>query len=301
MLPKTLRSIIDQSVSASRICILDNGSTDTTADVIKPFLLEGVEYVRNHVNNHLGAWSQIKHMARGSWLMVFHDDDLLHPDYVKVVLTLLEQYPTISLVGSGMKAVKEPDMSNWNITGNTDLIYCPNYSDLARLLFSGFSMPFCSAVYRTEVFKTLTLEIDTFGKVFDRPFMMEVSKNGGAAILTGKYVRARIHPDQDSKSISTGSYVSELISLNRYYYKALGQNVFNKSGRIFLLKSYSRLISAYEWLDLEGSGLTKSKFIDMAIEGGATTKKAIKIGSTYYLLFGWPLLLAKKLLKPFRN
>lgn len=260
-----------------------------------------VEYVKNDVNDHLGAWNQIKSLSSRRWIMVFHDDDLLHPDYIGIVLNMINRYPGVSLIGSAMSASYEPVADNWKIVEGKAHYYCPKYTDFAYLLFRGFPLPFCSAVYRSEVFRELTIDRVAYGKIFDRPFMMDASKVGGAVILKGKYVRTRLHLDQDSNSLSKESYISELIALNRYYFKALGQNIFKKFGRVFLLKSYSRLISAYEWSDLKASGLTKSQFIHMAIEGGATTKTAIKIGSTYYLLFGWPVRLAKKILKPFRN
>lgn len=301
LLSYTLKSVINQNTSGARICVLDNGSVDKTSEIVASFGENNVEYIKNAVNDHIGAWNQIKSLSSRSWTMIFHDDDLLHPNYIGVVLDLVNQYPEISLVGSSMSASYEPSADNWNLNEGKEYYFCPRYSDLAYLLFKGFPLPFCSAVYKADVFRELSIDRGTYGKIFDRPFMMDVSKVGGAVLLKGKYVRSRLHVGQDSNSLSKESYLSELIALNRYYFKALGQNVFNKFGRLFLLKSYSRLISAYEWADLDASGLTKSQFIEMAIKGGATTKTAVNIGSVYFLIFGWPLRLVKRLLRPFSH
>lgn len=301
LLSSTLRSIVDQIVKGVRVCVLDNGSTDETSDVIRPFLSEGVEYFRNDINDHLGAWSQIKNFASRSWIMVFHDDDLLHPDYIATVLNVINMYPGIALVGSGMAAFRWPVQNNWDISTGTSHYYCKKYSDLAYLLFNGFPMPFCSAVYRTDVFRKLQINSDVYGKVFDRPFMMDASRYGGAVILRGKYVRARIHPEQDSRSIFDGSFVRELISLNKYYFVALGQNLFTRSGRLFLLKNYSRLVSAYNWLGKTNSGLTKTEFMKLAVKEGAATEWSIKLGGFYEFLFVRPYRLFGFLIRRFKS
>lgn len=297
LLKSTINTIVGQSESGVRICILDNGSTDETPDIVLPFLAEGVEYFRNEINDHLGAWDQIKKISSRSWIMVFHDDDLLHPEYVKSVLNVINRYPGISLVGCAMSEFRVFDTENWTVLPPECHHFCSSFSDLAYLLFKGFPMPFCSAVYRADIFRELQLNVEIYSKIFDRPFMMDASKAGGAVILKGKYVRARIHIEQDSKTISERSYVPELIALNRYYFHALGQNIFTKSGRLFLTRNYSRLLSAYEWSGRQKTGYTKSQFMELAIKGGGATALSIRLGAIYNLLFGWPRRFAKQLLQ----
>ena len=286
LLRDTIKSIINQTAPGSNIIVYDNGSTDNTMVVVEEFLGYGVSYIKNNVNNHLGAWNEIKNICSREWLIVFHDDDIMHPEYIQSALHMINKYPNISLVCSNMYQFE--NISDIKLEMDLGIAHYnfDKLSGFANLLYKGFPIPFCSAIYKTSVFKLLNVEFDIFDKMFDRPFMMNASAYGSVVVLKRKYIYVRKHTNQDSCTISNGKYTNAIISLNKFYYTALGSNFFTKTGRTFLFKSYNRLYGSYLWMGAKSSGRTFPGFLYIAKSNGAISSFAIIIGFFFDFLFG---------------
>ena len=118
--------------------------------------------------------------------------------------------------------------------------------------------------------------------------MIDASREGGAVILKGAYIRSGIHPMQDSKSGSTGPYTNEIIALDRYYFSVLGNDLFKKNGRVFIFRNYFRLSRWYEWIGMEKTGLQKNEFLKLAAEQVGFSVLSMRIGFFYEIIFGFP-------------
>jgi glycosyltransferase involved in cell wall biosynthesis len=284
LLEATLESLLAQVLPASRICVLDNGSTDDTASVVKPFLTRGVEYVKRSTNDQRAAWSELLAMARGPWTMLFHDDDLLHPNYLRDVSAALAQAPDASVVVSAMRAYKNPESVEWqNPRGNRYRILAGR--QLAALLYGGFPMPFCSAVYRTDVLRKGNMHFETLGKISDRPFVIDSALAGNAVVMLDSYVKYRLHGGQDSVDQASGPFLPEIFALQRYYRKILGEKLSDYPGRIFLRRNYRNLLREYERLNRNApEPISQDAFFRKAIEAGAASIWSLKYGKFYAAL-----------------
>jgi len=294
LLRDTIKSIINQTVFGYDIIVYDNGSIDNTKIVVEEFVEYGVQYYKKEINDHLGAWDEIKNICSREWLIVFHDDDIMHPEYIQSALQLINKYPDISLICSGMRHFENIN----NIKLEMELGFAHyNFNKLsgfANLLYNGFPIPFCSAIYKSSVFKSLKIEYNIYDKLFDRPFLMNASAYGRIVVLKRKFIYVRSHTNQDSNTISNGKYTNAIISLNKFYYKALGCNIFTKTGRTFLFKSYNRLYGSYLWMGANSSGKSFFEFLRTAQSKGAISNFAIIIGFFYDFLFGFPIRFIKK-------
>ncbi len=281
LIKATLESLLKQTRAPIRICVVDNGSTDNTAEVVKSYSNQGVELVRRRSNDPRKCFLEVQSMARGPWTMVFHDDDLLHPQYLHDVSHAIAKTPNASIAVSSMVISSIPEAIGWART-NGNKYRVVNRLELARLLYAGFRMPFCSAVYRTDVFKTLDNKFSIYGKISDRPFILDALLSGTAVVMTGKYVNYRIHSGQDSTDYTTGPFLSEVFALQKFYREILGEQMYSSYGRIFLRKNYSNLSREYYRRKESGADLgTFEAFMKFAVESGATAKKAIRIGCLY--------------------
>ncbi|MDH4285532.1 MAG: glycosyltransferase family 2 protein, partial [Gallionellaceae bacterium] len=174
----TLESLLAQVQPASSICVLDNGSTDNTAEVVRAFAKHGVKLVCRNSNDPRAAWGELQAMARGPWTMMFHDDDLLHPNYLQDVSSVLARESQATVAVSAMRACSRPENAGW------ESVYGSHYRaltgrQLAALLYGGFPMPFCSVVYRTDILQQVQLGFETYGKICDRPFVIDAAQAGG--------------------------------------------------------------------------------------------------------------------------
>jgi len=210
-------------------------------------------------------------------VMVFHDDDLLHPAYIEVAMDLINKYKNVVLVESAMSFEENPTNDYWpNVS--TDIVCCKKPSDIAALFYRGLPLHFASAIYRTDLFKQTFVEWETYGKVGDRPFLLDIAKQGTTVVLKEPYVKYRCHPGQDCVDSKTGPFIHQLIALHRKYYQLLGCNPLVSSGRVFLANNYKQLCNEYGNL-IEKHQLTQKEYIKRAMQEDASTKSAI--------LYGW--------------
>lgn len=300
LISATLESLLAQTQPASRICVFDNGSTDNTKEVVRSFSARGVELVSRGSNDPLAVWKELQAMAQGPWTMLFHDDDLLHPNYLRDVSASLTHEPLATVAVSAMRVHQNPELASWaKVRGSHYLSLTGR--QLAELVFGGFPMPFCSAVYRTDVLKHGDFQIETYGKLGDRPFVIEAALAGGAVVMLDPYVKYRIHAKQDSTNHSTGPFLPDIFALQRFYRKVLGERLADSSGRIFLRRNYRNLLGEYVRLNRNAPvPMSQEAFFRGAIEAEAASTWSLRCGRIYYVLTQIPRRIERGLKKLFR-
>lgn len=302
LLPATLETLLAQSVPAASIRIMDNGSTDGTGDIARSFERRGVRFIRRDANDLFACWGDIQRLATADWVMVFHDDDLLHPEYIRAVSEVIEAFPGASLIGSAMKAEAKPNARDWAAISPKRTTGLLTWRELARILYAGFPFPFCSAVYRTEVFRRTVGDAGTYGKIFDRPFLMEVARAGGAVLLKDAFVKYRVHPNQDSRDANTGPFPSEALMLQRYYREALGEDLWTRSGRTFLKRNYRNLSSDFDRLCRnDPGGMDRDAFFRDALTVGAASPRSLRLGAAYAAMTSLPRRLERSVKRMLRD
>jgi glycosyltransferase involved in cell wall biosynthesis len=82
------------------IVVCDNASTDQTSDVVQPYLPRAdFRYYRNPENvGMLGNLRVTAHHARGQYIWILGDDDLVKPGSIERVLQVIQAHPGIALV-----------------------------------------------------------------------------------------------------------------------------------------------------------------------------------------------------------
>lgn len=280
----TLESLLAQMQPASRICVLDNGSTDDTEKVVRSFAARGVELVCRNSNDPRTCWSELQTMAHGPWTMLFHDDDLLHPNYLRDVSAALAHEPHATVVVSDMRASQDPERVAWErVRGSRYRMLTGR--QLAAHLYGGFPMPFCSAIYRTDVLQRGNFHFETYGKIFDRPFVIEAALAGSAVVMLDPYVKYRVHARQDSADQSTGPFLPEVFALQRYYRKVLGERLSDFPGRIFLRRNYRNLVGEFIRLNRNTRvPISRDTFFRSAIEAEAASTWSLSCGEGYAAL-----------------
>ena len=91
-LGETIKSVLDQTYRNFSLYVLDNGSEDNTGEVVASFSDERLHCIRHERNmgSNYNFNFAIDH-CRADDLVIFHDDDLMMPDFLETELRVMEE------------------------------------------------------------------------------------------------------------------------------------------------------------------------------------------------------------------
>ena len=110
-------SILNQTYTDYEIIVIDDGSTDNTYEIIKPYL-EQVRYIQQENQGVSAARNRGLNLARGELIAFLDADDLFLPHKLAEQVAVFDQQPDIGIVNSGFRIIKEDgevvtDIERW--------------------------------------------------------------------------------------------------------------------------------------------------------------------------------------------
>ena len=219
-----LASVKHQTLTGFRLVVLDNASEADYSGVLARFRELPMSYVRNETN--IGAAGNIAKALReysdSRYVVVFHDDDIMHPRMLEWGLGLLDRDPEIQFVSTDLMEFDDgdaPPRASWE-NAALDIEIYDDQSDLARCLLRGGRLCFGSTMYRSSALGRTDLgAYERFGSYLDRPFLLDVARLGKSALIRAPLVLSRQHPGQDSNAGSIT--VQNVVELMKAYREAL--------------------------------------------------------------------------------
>jgi glycosyltransferase involved in cell wall biosynthesis len=124
-----IRSALEQSYPSTQIIIVDDGSTDQTAEIVQSFARSGILYTRHERNRGYSAACNTGMAAAEGDLIAFLDsDDVWKPTYLQQQVDLLRRYPCLQAVFTGL------EVHEWGGTGRIEsmLSLMPHFQELLR-------------------------------------------------------------------------------------------------------------------------------------------------------------------------
>lgn len=238
-----LDSIMRQTYKNFKVKIYDNASTDDTGDVVKKYLAdERFSYFRN--SEQRNNWIVAINECDTDFLLVTHDDDIMHEEMIKKEMDVITSDDTINLVSVSAYVVDE----NGNIGGNLgnlqnlqNDITCFSQFQFIEAYIDGYEkgINICcpTAMIRVGFVKKNNLLIRSdIGKSGDTFFYFEInSKEGQIAIIKKNLYYYRQHKDQDSTN-----WIYMIPLLRNPVYKLLLSN-----GKDDLAKKWVDFITKY--------------------------------------------------------
>lgn len=220
-LKECIESILSQSFSDFKIYVFDNCSDYNIENFINSFNDKRIELINSPKNlGNIGNFERIYNYDFPSeYLVIFHDDDTMHPKFLESNCNLLQKNANAILSACSMEFINDhKKIKNFKeLDKELNIINAQNKRDLVKLLINGFHLCFGSVVYRnTYIEKNFKTFAEKYGKWGDRPYLISLADKGSVLIIDEKLVNYRIHPNQDSQSLSSDKQ-KELFSLFSLY------------------------------------------------------------------------------------
>lgn len=244
-LEQCIQSILGQSVKGFSVTVLDNASTDNTEAVVKSFALAGAKYVSTGQEDRNANFKAAQQLARAKYVMIFHDDDLLHPQYIETALKALNKLGSVNLLLSTYTFFNDGTQVVFPAELEQKAYLMLGAPELATYMYRFGGVSYASAVYATEVFKTINPSFEQYGKNNDWPILLMAAQSNNVIFLNDKScVFAREHSGQDTKNAHTGITVQQLLNWQRLYH--------DKCCSVFPNSTYCRVYTARVYHDIKG-------------------------------------------------
>ncbi len=248
-LAESLASVARQTLPEFRLVVLDNASELDNSGALAAAGSRPVEYVRNPFNvGNTNIGKAMKEYSDGQFLVVFHDDDVMHPRMLELEMEVLQSDPEVQFVATEyvwFRDGESPPVEAFEAPVQPAEVF-DDAAALVRALLGGADLCFGSAAYRSSVLHEIEADLGRFGSYTDRPFLLDAARHGKCALLRGPLVLYRVHPGQDT--LTGGLEIENLIELLKEYRDVLpqpldeaDQHLFYGYAASFLATNYLRL------------------------------------------------------------
>lgn len=213
-LKESMDSILSQTISDFEFIIINDGSKDKSADIIKSYSDARIVYIEQQNMGLANTLNKALGIAKGKYIARQDNDDVSHKDRFKKQIEFLEKNPTIALVGTWARIIDEQG----NDTGRSHKHVCN--SDYLKLELV-FDNPFVHSSIMAK--KDCLLKVGGYNpsnEIFeDHNLWSRVSYQFDVANLPEELLLYREVNTGMSKTISTYSWrVSKQCSDNLNYY-----------------------------------------------------------------------------------
>ena len=161
-LGEALDSVLGQTVPPAQVIVVNDGSTDATAEILKCYG-ERIEVIDQENGGKSRALNRAMPKVRGAYLWIFDDDDVALPDNLERHLAVLEAHPEVGFVYSGCSVIRSHPDGRVENTGRMAMPVVPEDEIFLRMLEQNF-MQQQAMLVRTRCYR----EVGPFDARLDR-------------------------------------------------------------------------------------------------------------------------------------
>lgn len=99
----TIQSILDQTYTLFEAVVIDDGSTDNSAQIVNEINDNRIKYHKKNNGGVSSARNKGIELATGDWLMFLDADDTLYPNALDCLVNLKEKHPNYNVYSANFK------------------------------------------------------------------------------------------------------------------------------------------------------------------------------------------------------
>ena len=192
---RAVESALEQSFGDLEVVVVDDGSTDGTADEVERIADTRVRLVRQPQNRSEHARNKAIRLARGRYIALLNSDDEWLPDKLARQMALLEGKPDVAACFTAVEVIDEsgrpyehPWLERVLFKGNT----LRSSDDWLRVFFIHNELCISSAVVRRSVLDQVGLFKENFVQLSDMDMWVRIASVGLLEVLPERLTRGRV-------------------------------------------------------------------------------------------------------------
>ena len=207
---EALHSVLNQDFEDFLVIVSDNSTNDETEKLVQTISHSKLQYIRRIPSTpSLEHYRKVLSEVSSKYFMLFHDDDIMNPDCLKILSSNLDNFPSVAAVGGNAEIFWNKNSffkKRFFKPGKNNRVF-KDSKDLAKvyLTFDGLA-PFPSYMYRKSLINGLILDSNEGGQNADVPFLLKILQRG--EIIWE-------HHSQDSQGLN----IKEMMKLLNYVHQ----------------------------------------------------------------------------------
>ena len=201
---EAMDSILNQTFTDFEFIIIDDGSSDHTAEIIHQYADSRIKYIKNEVNSGIVvSLNKGLDYATGKYIARMDSDDISHPTRFEKQYDYMEKHSDVAALGTAIHMFGE-GMEEQDRLFDTD-----SNTIKANLLFHS-CMAHPTAFIRKAVFDKNNLRYSTeFVGIEDFDLWWKIAAVGNISILKDVLLSYRIHGGQITQTYSDADYLRQ--------------------------------------------------------------------------------------------
>ena len=232
---EAIESVLKQTYEDFELIIIDDCSTDHSAEVIQSYQDKRIVSVHNEVNKgFLYGLNYGMEIATGDYYARLDNDDICYPTRFEKQVQFLEAHKDVVLLGTR----KDLLINNSIVHEKTLPIATPEELKFS-ILFGNYCMAHSSFMMPMEVLRKNNVKYEIFLQTPDHHIQLTMAKLGKIAMLPEPLIAWRIHPAQSTQIRSQNMKMGEEDKTRRYYIRSLP---FKQEHLSILMKAVNRML-----------------------------------------------------------
>ena len=229
LLKKSIQSVLNQTYQDFKLIILDNNSNDKTEEIVKEFSDKRIHYVKNEIN--IGVFPNMNkafELSDSEYLIIFHDDDIMKPEFLRKETEILDKYDDVVAVASNVEMMDDDEKflseKNFSITQN---LFFEKYQFIETYFKSGLYLPCPTVMFRMSFIKENNLRFrELVGACADLYFWEEINTYDiKLCLLKEPLIKYRVHTKKKMQELPNfGKNYRNQILLDKYSYDLADKN-----------------------------------------------------------------------------
>ncbi|MBX9854193.1 MAG: glycosyltransferase [Gemmatimonadaceae bacterium] len=190
MVREAVESACDQTYRNLEVLVVDDGSVDSTTEVVMGIGDPRIRYIRQENLGVSGARNRGIRESRGEYIAFLDSDDLLMPDCIRLKVEEALRRPECVLIGAGCRYFGE---THTDASQPSMPLYVPGYADFC--IFTAFPGGTCNIFVPRSVVDRVGQFDESLRDSEDRDFLRRVAKIGEVAMVQEVLVAIRVHSE----------------------------------------------------------------------------------------------------------